>query len=78
VLEGFPNGDAVRSQKFAGTSIYPRPQYALLAQAYGGVGECVQQPDEVRPAIERGLKAAANGQLALIQVMLAPVNPTPG
>jgi len=78
VLEAFPNGDAVRAQKFAGTSIYPRPEYALLAQAYGGVGERVQKPAEVRPAIERGLKAVANGQLALIHVMLAPVNPAEG
>ena len=78
VIHEYPNGDAVRSQKFAGTSIHPRPDYALLAQAYGGMGECVQKPAEVRGAIQRALNAVANGQLALIDVVLAPVNPGNG
>lgn len=74
VIHEYPKGAAVRAQKFVGTSIYPRPDYALLAQAYGGVGERVREPGEVRAALERGLKAIASGRLALIDVVLEPVN----
>ncbi len=75
VAREFPGGWAVRTRKFAGTSIRPRPDYAMLARAYGGHGELVAAPGEVRAALRRGLEAVANGQLALVHVLLAPVNP---
>jgi acetolactate synthase-1/2/3 large subunit len=75
VAKEFPDGWAVRSGRFAGTSILPRPDYPALARAYGGHGESVAAPGEVRAALERGLAAVARGQLALIHVMLAPVDP---
>jgi len=69
----FPDGAAVRTGRFAGTSIAPRPDYVLLARAFGGVGEKVERPGEVRPALQRGLAAVAGGQLALVQMVLEPV-----
>ena len=75
VVTEYPDGWAVRSKSFAGTSIWPRPDYAMLARAYGGCGEVVTEPREVRAALARGLAAAAKGQLALVSVVLAPVNP---
>ena len=75
VAREYPDGWAVRTQKFAGTSIRPRPDYAILARAYGGHGEMVDAPGEVRAALRRGLEAVAKGQLALVHVVLAPVNP---
>ena len=74
VMHEYPNGAAMHSQKFAGTSIHPRPDYALLARAYGGSGERVETPGEVRAALERGLDAVAKGRLALVDVVLEPVN----
>ena len=70
----FPGGNAAKSGKFAGTSILPRPDYALLAQAYGGYGEKVDKPGEVRAALKRGLKEVAQGRLALLNMVLDPVN----
>ena len=58
--------------RFAGTSIAPQPDYVLVAQAFGGTGERVERPGDVRPALERGLRAAANGQLALVHFVLRP------
>ncbi len=75
VAREFPDGWAVRTRKFAGTSIRPRPDYAMLARAYGGHGETVDEPGAVRAALRRGLDAVAKGQLALVHVVLAPVNP---
>jgi thiamine pyrophosphate-dependent acetolactate synthase large subunit-like protein len=47
--------------------------YAKLAQAYGGYGEKVTNPADVRAALDRGLQAVAKGQLALLDMTLAPI-----
>lgn len=70
----YPKGWAMQAKKFVGTSIMPQPDYAAIARAFDGYGEKVEDPQEVRPALERGLKAVANGQLALIDLWLDPVN----
>lgn len=75
VAKEYPDGWAVRSGRFAGTSIAPRPDYPALARAYGGHGETVSAPGELRAALARGLAAVSRGQLALVHVVLAPVDP---
>jgi acetolactate synthase-1/2/3 large subunit len=74
VVREYPQGWAVRTNKFAGTSITPMPNYAMLAQAYGGYGEKVERPQDVRPALLHGLEAVQRGHLALIHLVLEPVN----
>ena len=66
----FPQGRAVQSGRFAGTGIAPQPDYVLLARAFGGTGERVERSGDVRPALQRGLDAAANGQLALVHLVM--------
>jgi len=73
VANYYPKGRAVKAGKVVGTSITPAPDYALLARAYGGYGERVEKPAQVRAALKRGLAAVAKGQLALIDLVLAPV-----
>jgi acetolactate synthase-1/2/3 large subunit len=73
VAKYYPQGQAVKTGRFAGTSISPAPDYAALARAYGGVGEKVQAPGEVRAALQRGFDAVAQGRLALMDVVLKPV-----
>ena len=74
VVREYPQGWAVRANKFVGTSIMPMPNYAILAHAFGGYGEKVEQPQGVRPALQNGLQAISRGQLALIHFVLEPVN----
>ena len=74
VVREYPDGWAARNKRFAGLSIAPRPDYPALARAYGGYGESVEQASGVRPALLRGLEAVAKGKLALIEMVLAPVN----
>jgi len=69
----YPNGWAVKSNRYAGLNIAPCPDYATIAKAFDGYGEKVEEPGEVRKAVERGLRAVAAGQLALIDVRLRPV-----
>jgi acetolactate synthase-1/2/3 large subunit len=67
----FPDGFAVKNHDFIGISINPSPDYAMIARAFDGYGEKVEEPGEVRAALQRGLKAVASGQVALIDVRLA-------
>jgi len=73
VVREYPEGWAVRSQHFGGLSIAPRPDYPALARAFGGYGEMVERPSEVRAALQRGLDIVAMGNLALIEMVLAPL-----
>ena len=68
----YPKGNAVQAGKVIGTPIEPRPDYAKLAEAYGGWGEKVEKPGEVRAALERGLQQARS-RLALVDLVLAPI-----
>jgi acetolactate synthase-1/2/3 large subunit len=70
----YPGGFAVKSNTFAGTSITPSPDYAALARAFGGYGEKVEQPGQVRAALLRGLEAISKGQVALLDMTLEPIN----
>ena len=69
----YPGGWAVKSNNFSGLHIAPCPDYATIVKAFDGYGEKVEEPGEVRKAVERGLRAVAGGQLALIDVRLKPV-----
>ena len=47
-------------------------RYDLLAEAVGGHGERVTDPTDVRPALERALKAAGEGVPAVIDALTDP------
>ena len=69
----YPGGWAVKSNNFSGLHIAPCPEYSQLIKAFDGYGERVEEPGEVRKAVERGLRAVAGGQSALLDVRLKPV-----
>lgn len=71
----YPEGWAVKARRFVGTSIAPSPDYAAVAQAFGGHGEKVVDPRQVRAALLRGLEAVAHGRVALVDMTLEPINP---
>jgi acetolactate synthase-1/2/3 large subunit len=70
VMTYYPKGEAVRTGRFAGTGITPRPEYAKLAEAYGGYGEKVERPQDVPAALARGLEQQRKGRLALVHMVL--------
>jgi acetolactate synthase-1/2/3 large subunit len=47
-------------------------RYDLLAEAVGGHGERVESPDQVRPALERAMKAAGGGAPSVVDVTTDP------
>jgi acetolactate synthase-1/2/3 large subunit len=74
VVREYPQGFAVKTNQFIGTSITPRPDYVKLAEAFGGQGERIEKPADVRAALKRGFDAIAKGRVALVHIVLEPVN----
>jgi acetolactate synthase-1/2/3 large subunit len=68
----FGDGAAVRSGQFTGNVIAPTPDYAKLAEAYGGTGERVEKAADLESAIDRALAALASGRTALLDVFVTP------
>lgn len=55
----------VATEKYRSTDI--SGNYADMAKAFGGYGERVTDPDQIVPAIKRGIEATRNGQAALLE-----------
>jgi acetolactate synthase-1/2/3 large subunit len=72
LLRYFANGAAVREGNWVGQPITPTPDYAKLAEAYGGHGERVRDAAELGPALARALAAVRDGRLALLDVFTYP------
>ena len=53
------------TKKYGSTNI--SGHYANMAQAFGGYGERVEKPDQIVPALKRGIEATRNGQPALLE-----------
>lgn len=70
VLRSYPEGYAARAQDLTGGWFDPCPNYSGEAAASGAYGEKVTSPAEVGPAIQRGLRATAEGVPAVLDMWL--------
>jgi acetolactate synthase-1/2/3 large subunit len=59
----------IATQKYRATDI--SGDYAAMARAFGGYGERVTSPDEIVPAIRRGIEATQSGTPALLEFITA-------
>jgi len=66
----YPEGYSVTSDNYYGVSCGPTPNYARIAEAFGGYSETVEDPKQVEPALRRALKNVRGGTLALLDVRL--------
>ncbi|MPZ15181.1 MAG: thiamine pyrophosphate-requiring protein [Chloroflexi bacterium] len=66
----YPEGEAVTSGNYDGGVFDPPPDFAKVAEAANGYGETVREPEDVAPALRRGLSHVRNGTPAVIAVML--------
>ncbi len=67
----YPQGWAEQTSTFYGAPITPHPDYAALARAFNGYGELVEDPLQIRPALQRAIEVVRGGQSALVDVVLA-------
>lgn len=73
LVAAYPEGDSVRTGRYVGVELGPPLRYDLVAQSVGAYGERVEDPEEVMPALQRGLERVRCGQPAVIDVLLAPI-----
>jgi acetolactate synthase-1/2/3 large subunit len=66
----YPGGASARRQDFPETDLTPETDYALLAQACGGVGRVVEWPGDAGDALAWALEQAAAGCSAVLDVRL--------
>jgi acetolactate synthase-1/2/3 large subunit len=66
----YPQGWAARTETFYGAPILPHPDYAGIARAYDGHGETVEEPGQLRSALQRAIEAVRAGKAALVDVVL--------
>jgi thiamine pyrophosphate-dependent acetolactate synthase large subunit-like protein len=57
------------TKKYRSTDI--SGDYAAMARAFGGYGERVTKPEEIIPAIKRGIEQTRNGKPALLEFITA-------
>ena len=70
IMRSYPEGYAARATDLTGGWFDPCPNYSGEAAASGAYGEKVTDPDEVAPAIRRGLEAVRNGTPAVLDMWL--------
>ncbi|OGD46781.1 hypothetical protein A3K69_06950 [Candidatus Bathyarchaeota archaeon RBG_16_57_9] len=66
----YPEGHSVKHGQYYGVSCGPSPDYTKVVEAFGGYGERVEDPSEVRPALTRALRAVRGGAPSLLDVVL--------
>ena len=71
LVSAYPQGYSVRGQHFVGTDLDPAPRYDLLAAVVGAVGERVEDPGDMLPALRRGLEHVRAGRSVVLDVILA-------
>jgi acetolactate synthase-1/2/3 large subunit len=65
-----PDGWAARTGNFPLCGLAPTARYEKICEAFGGYGETVQDPDQVKPALDRALAVVRNEKRqALVNVI---------
>ena len=70
LVSAYPQGYSVSGKHFVGTDLLPAPRYDLLAPVVGAAGERVEDPNEVLPALRRGLDHVRAGRSVILDVIL--------
>jgi acetolactate synthase I/II/III large subunit len=66
----FPNGWAAKTGNFPLSDLTPSPAYEKIVEAHGGYGERVENPEQIREALRRGLTAVREeGRQAVLNVL---------
>jgi acetolactate synthase-1/2/3 large subunit len=68
-LDVFPGGHAAKANIMPLTELKPAPDYEKVITTCGGVGEKVEQPGDLLPALKRCFEAVRSGTPALLNVI---------
>ncbi len=68
-LDVFPDGHAAKANVMALTELKPSPDYEKVIETCGGRGEKVEGPQQLVPALRRGLDAVRSGTPTTLNVL---------
>ena len=66
----YPDGSAVSAGNYDGGLFDPPPDFAKMAESANSYGETVTEPEDVGPAMRRGLEHVRDGTPAVLAIML--------
>jgi acetolactate synthase-1/2/3 large subunit len=69
-LDVFPDGHAAKANVMALTELKPAPDYEKVIETCGGRGEKVEGPEQLVPALRRGLDAVRAGTPTSLNVLM--------
>ena len=67
-----------RGDRFISTDFTVQPSFKDIAIISGCSGECVERPEDIRPALERALKANQDGKPAVVEFITDTWDLSPG
>ncbi len=73
IPELFPDGAVARLGHGVVTRIDPRPDYAKVAEAAGGVGLRLERSEEAPAILERAVRTVLNGRSVVVDAVLSPI-----
>lgn len=71
LARAYPQGFSVRGNQFVGVDLQPPPRYDRLAAVVDAAGERIEDPEDVLPALRRGLQHLREGRSVVLDVILA-------
>ena len=67
---GYPDSYSIKTDNWVGMGLGPSVDFALVAQACRAYGETVEDPSQVKPALERGLEQVSEGKAAVLDARI--------
>lgn len=71
LVRAYPDGYSVRAGRFIGVDLLPALRYDRIGPVVDAIGERIEDPDNLLPALRRGLDHVRNGQSVILDVILA-------
>ena len=67
---GYPDSHSAKTNNWIGMDLSPSVDFAMLARASRAYGEIVEDPSEVKLALERALEQVRSGTAAVLDVRI--------
>jgi acetolactate synthase-1/2/3 large subunit len=72
-LAVYPDGAAAKANVMPIQDLNPSPAFERVIESCGGVGEKVEAPEDLTPALKRSFEALRAGTPALLNVSVQPI-----
>ena len=68
--DAYPDSYSARTDNWVGMDMAPSVDFSMVAQSCRAYGEVVEDPGQVKPALERALEQVNGGRMAVLDVRI--------